>query len=88
MNRFRVTTPEQKTGSLSLFEVEEQVGIPGISGFIDHLVGAPSAENSRCPACNFSVLEFVATGLLGCPVCYVAFDRTLRQQVGSKDLVS
>jgi protein-arginine kinase activator protein McsA len=47
---------------------------PGID--VVGLVDAALAGNTPagyCPACEYTEKEFRASGLLGCPVCYVIF---------------
>lgn len=41
-------------------------------------VPGPSREGQACTVCGLTVREFKASGRLGCPHCYAAFDGTLR----------
>lgn len=63
-------------------------GVDGLGTFLLTLSSFERRTTERCPACSFSVHELVATGLLGCPVCYEAFADTIRRQLAREDLVS
>lgn len=69
-------------------EIDSLTGVDGLGSFLFELASFERLEIQRCPACAFSVHELVATGLLGCPVCYDAFADTIRRQLGQSDLVS
>lgn len=45
-------------------------GAPGIA--------AAAATGESCPACHATLHDFRASGRLGCPKCWVAFERPLR----------
>ncbi|MBL8059957.1 MAG: hypothetical protein JNK63_04480 [Chthonomonas sp.] len=67
--------------------IDGLTGVDGLGVFLDSLSSYERLPRERCPACEFSVHELVATGLLGCPVCYEAFADTIRRQLDKADLV-
>lgn len=67
--------------------IDGLTGVDGLGIFLSSLASYERLPTKRCPACEFSVHELVATGLLGCPVCYEAFADTIRRQLDKTDLV-
>jgi protein arginine kinase activator len=45
---------------------------PGVAAALDDTTGSPKAE-SECPSCDTKLSDFIRTGRLGCPECYLAF---------------
>lgn len=79
---------EEPIEANSAAELDRLTGMSGLGLLLVELSDRTKEENSRCPACGFSVHELVATGLLGCPACYEVFRAEIARQVGSPDLVS
>ncbi len=43
------------------------------------MLAAAAATAEHCPACDATLADFQASGRLGCPTCWEAFDRPLRE---------
>lgn len=81
-------TPALTTSAVwSAEEVRQTFGQDFVD-ILDAWHSSTRTEKTRCDACRYSVHELVATGLLGCPVCYASFEGTIRAQLGLTDLVS
>ena len=53
-------------------EVDRLSGVPGL-GRMMRLMKQPKRQSDVCPACAWTRTKFVATGLLGCGLCYEVF---------------
>ena len=57
------------------------IPVGGLLAEVVPAVRPDAAGSSRCPACDATLAEIRASGRVGCPTCWVAFERQLTELV-------